>query len=99
MSPIANTILSQLGGNRFIAMTGARDFVFSGNSLSFRLPANFARDGITHVTIRLDPSDTYSVEFKRLRGLNITDKGSVSDVYAETLRTVFTERTGLHCTL
>jgi len=30
---IAKTILAQLGGNRFIAMTGSKDFVSDGNTL------------------------------------------------------------------
>ena len=35
---VANTILEQLGGRQFQAMTGASQFVGSKNSLSFRLP-------------------------------------------------------------
>ena len=35
---IANTILEQLGGNKFIAMTGAKNFVSDGNTLRMTLP-------------------------------------------------------------
>lgn len=96
---IASTILAQLGGNRFTAMTGAKNLTTDGQSLSFRLPANFARDGVNLVTVRLDPSDTYTVQFRKVRGLNVRELGEVSDVYADNLRRVFTERTGLDCTL
>lgn len=96
---IASTILAQLGGNRFLAMTGAKNLTHTDRSLSFRLPSNFARDGINLVTVRLDPSDTYTVQFRKVRGLNVRDLDEVSDVYAENLRAVFTGRTGLDCTL
>ncbi|HFN7312713.1 TPA: hypothetical protein ACHGUK_004268 [Escherichia coli] len=43
---VATEILNQLGGNRFIAMTGAKNFTcFDENGesgLCFRLPSNFA---------------------------------------------------------
>ncbi|AXF77019.1 hypothetical protein AV903_14875 [Erwinia tracheiphila] len=40
---IAVEILNQLGGNKFIAMTGAKNFVWLENGgLIFKLPSNFA---------------------------------------------------------
>lgn len=99
MNPIARTILSQLGDNRFIAMTGAREFVQSENSLRFRLPARFAAKGINIVRVTLQPSDTYSVEFFKARGVKCDKVSEADDVYAENLREVFTERTGLDCAL
>lgn len=35
---IATTILKQLGGNRFLAMTGAKHLAYGDNDLRFRLP-------------------------------------------------------------
>ena len=35
---IASIILEQLGGNKFIAMTGASHFVSDGNTLRMTLP-------------------------------------------------------------
>ena len=35
---IANTILEQLGGNKFIAMTGAKNFLSNGSTLRMTLP-------------------------------------------------------------
>jgi hypothetical protein len=68
---IAQTILRQLGGNKLAAMTGAKNFLDLGNGLSFRVPNN--RSGApNYVKITLDPSDTYRVEFARVRGMKVT---------------------------
>ena len=37
---VSQTILSQPGGNRFIAMTGSKNFVGSDDALSFELVPN-----------------------------------------------------------
>ena len=94
---IGQTILEQLGGHRFQTMTGARDFVSGNNLLSFRVPK--ANQGINHVCIRLDTTDTYTVTFSRLRNSDVTAVATVSSVYVETLRQVFTDHTGLQCSL
>lgn len=96
---IANNILATLGGNRFIVMTGAKLFTASKDTLNFRLPANFAKQGINHVSITLDPSDTYSVRFGKIRGLNFKPMQEFSDVYADGLRELFTSVTGLEVSL
>ena len=91
----AQQILSQLGGNRFIAMTGAKMFTQDQNALNFRLPANFANQGINHVRIELNGNDLYDIRFGKVRGLNFKVVSTLSDVYADTLQTVFTDVTGL----
>jgi len=52
---VANTILEQLGGRKFIAMTGARNFVGDFSGLSFRLPGagGYCKDSINCVKIEL----------------------------------------------
>lgn len=96
---VASVILEQLGGNRFAVMTGAKNFVSDGNSLRFKLPANFAKDGINLVRITLDPSDTYSLEFMKMRGTNVQTIATREGVYAEDLRKVFKTETGLDTSL
>ena len=96
---IAQTILAQLGGNRFIAMTGAKNLVDIGNGLQFKLPANFAKSGINLVSVKLEPSDTYTVDFFKFRGLNLTPIESASHVFADELRGLFTATTGLDTSL
>ena len=94
---IANTILAQLGGLRFIAMTGAREFVAVDSGLRFRVPR--ARDGINLVRIVLEPSDTYAVEFRASRTTSEKLVHRAEDIYAEDLRRVFTDSTGLETNL
>ena len=92
---IAQTILQQLGGNKFIVMTGAKTLVAHENGLSFRLPTNFAKKKINYVKITLDANDLYTVEFIYIRGINMTAIVVHDDVYAEMLQELFTAETGL----
>jgi hypothetical protein len=98
--PIASTILAQLGGNRFLAMTGAKDLASTENALIMRLPRG-ALGGINSVVVRLDASDTYTVMFnKRTQmGAAIRCIASHSGVYADQLRALFTAETGLYTSL
>lgn len=96
---VAQTILSQLGGNRFIAMTGAKDFLGSENSLQFRLPKIV--NGISHVRIVLDIDDTYIVEFLKwnARKLEMHITARHTGIYCDKLQELFTNETGLFTTL
>ena len=96
---VAATILTQLGGPRFIAMTGANRFLRGIHSLSFRLPANFARRGINHIRITLDADDTYSVFFGRVRGTRYNIISQHGMVYADGLQRLFRDQTGLDTSL
>ena len=60
---VANTILEQLGGRRFVAMTGARNFTAIDDqrgALSFKVPR--AKDGINAIKVTLTAMDDYTVE-------------------------------------
>lgn len=101
---VAKIILDQLGGARFVAMTGAKNLAASADTLSFRLPANFARDRINAVRVKLEASDTYTVTFLRVgrragRGIVAVELVVEELVYADALRATFTRVTGLDCTL
>lgn len=94
----AQTIFSQLGGNRFAIMTGARHMMAHGeDGLSFQLPRtpHYTRDGINYVKISLNDLDLYNMEFGRIHGLKYTVKRNISGVYAEDLQRLFTDVTGL----
>jgi len=98
---VAKTILEQLGGGRFIAMTGAKNLIAGAGedrSLTFRLPKS--KDGINAVKITLDPSDTYTVRFFRIGDRRTayaqTDKSVHEDIYADMLQELFTRVTGLY---
>lgn len=94
---VAKTILEQLGGNKFIAMTGARNFVGDDKSLSFRLPGagGFCKNGINAVRITLTPSDLYDVEYMRIRGIKVVVVEKVEGLYFDSLTDSFERVTGL----
>ena len=93
---VAETILAQLGGNKFKVMTGAYSFAGGKDTLSFRLKSNPKK--VKGVRITLMPSDTYKMEFlgfkyKTMEVFTISER---DDVYAENLQDVFTNHTGLY---
>lgn len=90
---VANTILAQLGGNRFIAMTGAKSFVGSPDSLMFAIPR--AKKGITKIRIKLAKDDTYTVSFFKIAKFNVDTIAEVEGIYFDQLQSVFTNHTGL----
>ena len=95
---VANTILVQLGGRRFIAMTGARDFSGGDNFITFSLPAGFAKDGINKIRITLDWTDTYIFEALNVYPgpeLKFDTIKKMDYVYADDLEDIFTSVTGL----
>ena len=96
---IAAEILNQLGGGRFIAMTGAKNLAHDAGSLNFRLPSRFAREGINFVKVTPTAADDYTVEFGKIWGINYRMIATQTGIYADTLRAAFTQATGLDCTL
>jgi hypothetical protein len=98
---VAKMILEQLGGHRFVAMTGAKNLLAcdDGQTLQFHLPRG-AKDGCNAVRITLAEDDTYTVRFFRVgRDYRLTDLAEVTMVYADSLRRVFTAHTGLDTSL
>lgn len=90
---IATTILNQIGGRQFIAMTGSKNFVNTGNGLLMKLSRNAA--GAQYLKITLNAWDLYDMEFYSVRGVDIKVKQNVSGVYADQLATIFESTTGL----
>lgn len=94
MNEIAKTILEQLGGGMFRAMTGAKDFMASEKGLRFSLPRSY--NGIKAVSVELRQDDTYDLRFMKP---DFSERTSYEGVYAEDLRKIFTEETGLYTSL
>lgn len=94
---IAETILQQLGGRKFVAMTGAKDFVIGERQVSFSLSSKpgFVKNGINHVIIKLNWQDTYDLEFGRKRNVHYVDLIKSKGIYFDMLQEVFTNHTGL----
>ena len=94
---IANTIIKQLGGigklytmvdaNRFVALDSGLQFSFKGSRK------------INKLVVKLDPSDTYTVEFWKIYSLKTGKSpkliGSHSDIYFDMLVELFENETGL----
>jgi len=93
---VAQTILDQLGGRRFLAMTGAKDLVGSENSLAMRVPG--ARK-LNMVRVTLTGADDYTVETMKYRSLTVTSVATETGIYAEELRSSFERMTGLYTSL
>jgi hypothetical protein len=89
-----STIIDQLGGSKFIAMTGAF-FMTSGESLIVK----FKGSNVNSMTICINSNDTYSVRFDKIRGLNYKTIKEISEVFANQLQEVFTNITGLKTSL
>ena len=94
---VAQTILQQLGGNKFIVMTGAKNLSTSGNNLSFKLGRN--PKGFTHCKIELTSLDLYDMTFYKVRKCQITKQYDWTMVYADKLRYIFEQQTGLATSL
>lgn len=95
---VAHTILDQLGGRRFIIMTGSRSFVGAPDSLMFRL-ARRAPSGANKVRIRLDGTDTYTMLFLKVTGHQAEIIKEIAGLYADQLQAIFTQETGLETKL
>jgi hypothetical protein len=99
---VALTILEQLGGRRFLVMTGAKSLAASESSLSMRLDSvNDQGHRIRAVRIDLDPSDTYTLTAygPGKEAYDVVERYRQSDVYCDVLQDVFTRATGLYTSL
>lgn len=103
---IADIILEQLGGNKFLAMTGANHLLADGNTLRMNLPKNASK--ANRLWITLDEDDTYTMNFfkftaGRLNTKTLTftedkkvDVKEINGVYCDMLQDIFTSVTGMY---
>lgn len=89
----AITIINQLGGNRFIMMTGARNFACTDTAMTFSIPRI---NKIKYIRITLNGLDLYDIDFINTK---IETIKRISDVYADQLQDIFTQETGLYTSL
>ena len=89
---VADTILAQLGGQKFIVMTGAKNFVWDNENQTLRmtLPKNGSKANRLYITLRWD--DTYNMRFFRYTPskLRINNKKGTADFVAEKIEEVKT---------
>ena len=102
---VTNTIFTQMGGQRFMKMTGAYSYVRARDEhgdcyLQFKLPRNMIKDGINLVRITLTPLDVYKLTFSRVshdhkEGLHTIPVCEHDFIYADALEDTLGEVTGL----
>lgn len=103
-------ILKQLGGQRFLVMTGAKNLLYSAkdnNFLSMHLTKN--KIGAKYLEIVLRGDDTYDMIFSTTKKVMHKDYlikvdshvilKTIEGVYCDMLRDMFTDVTGLHTSL
>lgn len=92
---IAIEILRQLGGNKFIAMTGAKNFWCDNYTMGFKLPGTMTKNRINHIKITLNAMDTYDIEFISIRGGIMKTVERAAGIYNDMLQNIVADRTGL----
>ena len=91
---IANEIARQIGAKAFFMMGTKKTLVGGEKNLSFKVMRNGKK--VTHITVTLDASDTYTVEFFRCWGTKAPKiLNTVSMVYNDMLKSVISDGTGL----
>lgn len=102
----AETILQQLGGQRFIAFTGSHDFISDGDALTMSLARNQSKANQLEISLRRD--DTYDMRFYKYSPMRwnpkkftytdpkITEVKTFEGVYCDQLQELFTDVTGLY---
>jgi hypothetical protein len=95
---VAETILEQLGGKfGLVAMCGCKNFIAGDSAVTFQIGSNGKR--VTMCQIVLDSDDTYSVKFYRGRSVNLKECYESSGIYADQLKDIFTEQTGMYLSI
>lgn len=95
----AGEILRQLGGYRFIAMTGAKNFWCDKNTMGFKLPGTLTKSRINHIKITLTVWDTYNIEFISIWGDSFKIVSTKEGIYCDMLRDIIEDETGLRLSL
>ena len=101
----ATTIINQLGGNKFLAMTGSKNILALENGVRIDLVKNMS--GANKLEITLDGLDLYNIRFYKYTPgrLNkktfsytddkLTEIQEYNGAYADQLQELFTVTTGL----
>ena len=77
-------------------MLGAKDFIGGADYLSFRIRGSHKANAIR---IALDPMDTYTVTFWKIRSPNIKEVGRFEGIYCDMLHDLIRRVTGLNTNL
>jgi len=95
-------IIEQMGGRKIFAMafnssayaTSPKPYITFSIAPSLRRAAK-----CTHVRVTLEPSDTYKVEFLKVRGVECKTVYETDDIYCDGLKGLVERKTGLYLSL
>ena len=106
---IANTIMQQLGGRRFVLFTGAKNMLAIDNGLRFTIGKNISK--ANRVEITLNGLDMYDMRFYKYSPAHmkvnhkamtaewvdekVVEVRKFADIFCDQLQELFTETTGL----
>lgn len=93
---ILHTILEQLGGRQFIAMTGAKCYSDGPNTLVFKFKGS-RKANIMYITLL--PYDTYRMKICKYKEMDVKVVKEFEGIYDDQLQSLFTEVTGLATSL
>lgn len=107
---IANTIMQQLGGRRFVLFTGAKNMLAIDNGLRFTIGKNISK--ANRVEITLNGLDLYDMRFYKYSPAHmkvnhkamtaewveekVVEVRKFADIFCDQLQELFTETTGLY---
>ncbi len=91
-------ILKQLGGRRFLMMTGAKNLVYDNQDLSISMKIMRNAKKVTHVKIKLNSLDLYDLTFYNC-GKELKIVSEINNIYCDQLQEIFEQHTGLYLTL
>jgi len=106
---VAQTILDQLGGNKFAVMTGSKNFIADGYTLKMKLAGNKSKANCLSIT--LNSLDLYDMEFTKytapkfnantgeFKGEKIETVAAYNGVMFDQLQGLFAQTTGLYTRL
>jgi len=93
----SDQILAQLGGRKFIAMTGA---VCYSNNNGKTLIVKFKGSKVANIMyVTLNEMDTYDVQICKYRGMEVKTVKEVKGAYADMLKNIFEATTFLRTSL
>jgi hypothetical protein len=104
---IAGEILNQLGGNKFLSMTGCKNLMFGENekaeTVYIQMDLRKNESKANRLMITLELNDTYTMDFMKINlsayNTSIKTMKCVKGVYHDKLQEIFTSVTGLNTKL
>ena len=92
----AGVMLKQLGGNKFIMMTGAKNFAVGPKGAGFKIGRNSKNVNFVRIDLK---NDLYDMEFFQVRAGKMKLKSKVKQIFADQLQDQFTKHTGMYTSL